>query len=142
MIAVVVAVGVTTSGGRALAGVIIAISEVGDNVVVDASGSVNLSALTRLGDGAAFADVEGGLGQVAVGSSTPGDFTFGGSPPALRPLGLGVLLPHPVAAETPSASRGAAVLLSRYSCYRPPTCPGRASRLPIHIPIHRSLHSA
>jgi MYXO-CTERM domain-containing protein len=78
MIAVVVAVGVTTSGGRALAGVIIAISEVGDNVVVDASGSVNLSALTRLGDGAAFADVEGGLGQVAVGSTTPGDFNVWG----------------------------------------------------------------
>jgi hypothetical protein len=89
MIAVVVAAGLTTSGGRAIAGVIVDISQVGGNVAVDASGSVNLSALTRLGDGAAFAYVQADLGTVAVGSTTPGDFNVWGIAAGPKTFGTG-----------------------------------------------------
>jgi hypothetical protein len=91
MIAVVVAVALLPWGAPALAGsVTIDISQVGANVVMDGSGSVNLSGLTRLGLGASFVIVQADLGMAVVGDTTaPGDIYIWGVASGPKTFGTG-----------------------------------------------------
>jgi hypothetical protein len=89
MIAVVALVGLTTLGGPASAGLVIDISQVGSNVVTKGIGSIDLTDLTRLGDGAAFPYVEGEMGTVAVGALPFGDFNVFGVVAGPKSFGTG-----------------------------------------------------
>jgi PEP-CTERM motif len=77
MIAVAVATAFMAVCGRAEAGFIVDISQVGANVVVNGSGSIDLSLLTGVGNGGTSGRVAGAFGQVIVGPVSS-DGVFGG----------------------------------------------------------------
>ena len=77
MIAVAVATGFMAACGRAEAGFVVDISQVGSDVVVNGSGSIDLSVLTGVGNGGTHALVSGAFGAVVLGPVSS-DGIFGG----------------------------------------------------------------
>jgi MYXO-CTERM domain-containing protein len=77
MIAVAVAMGFMAVCDRAEAGFVVDISQVGSDVVVNGSGSIDLSLLTGVGNGGTHALVSGAFGSVVLGPVSS-DGIFGG----------------------------------------------------------------
>jgi hypothetical protein len=77
MIAVALAMGFMAVCCRAQAGFVVDISQVGNNVVVNGSGSIDLSLLTGVGNGGTHALVSGAFGSVVLGPVSS-DGVFGG----------------------------------------------------------------
>src|SRR5271156_1091122 len=77
MIAVAVAMGFMAVCDRAEAGFVVDISQVGSNVGVNGSGSIDLSLLTGVGNGGTHALVSGAFGSVVLGPVSS-DGIFGG----------------------------------------------------------------
>jgi MYXO-CTERM domain-containing protein len=89
MIAVAVAMGFMAVCDRAEAGFVADISQVGSNVVVNGSGSIDLSLLTGVGNGGTHALVSGAFGSVVLGPVSS-DGIFGGfAGPLSGPLSFG-----------------------------------------------------
>jgi hypothetical protein len=82
MIIIAVAMGFTTLGGQARAGLIVDVSQVGDNVAMYGSGSINSLVLTRIGDGGTQPVVTPSTGEIVLGSSMPVNVYAGLSGPA------------------------------------------------------------
>ena len=90
MITVAVAMGLTTLGGRAEAGIVVNIEQVGANVVTTGSGSIDLSVLSQVGTGGSESLVWAAEGWVFVGALSsdkvytgltgPSSFGTGGGP--------------------------------------------------------------
>jgi MYXO-CTERM domain-containing protein len=77
MIAVAVAMGLAALGSQARAGIVVDISQVGANVVMNASGSIDPTVLTRVGDGGIQPLVFGAAGWVLLGPLSGGDVFTG-----------------------------------------------------------------
>jgi hypothetical protein len=90
MIGVVVAMGFATLSGQLRAGIVIDVSQVGANVVMNGSGSVDLSTLTRVGDGAEFINVSPAQGSIALGATPLGDINIYGSITGPGSFGTGI----------------------------------------------------
>jgi hypothetical protein len=90
MITVAVAMGLATLGGQARAGIVIDVTQVGANVVMNGSGSVDLSTLTRVGDGAEFIGVTPLDGSIAVGATPLGDINIYGVISGPASFGTGI----------------------------------------------------
>jgi hypothetical protein len=90
LIAAAFAMGYTVFGGKADAGIIIDVSQVGANVVMNGSGSVDLSTLTRVGDGAEFINVSPAQGSIALGATPLGDINIYGSITGPGSFGTGI----------------------------------------------------
>jgi MYXO-CTERM domain-containing protein len=73
MLGVVLAMGFTAFGGRADAGIVIDVSQVGNNVVMTGGGSVDTSSLTGVGDGGLIPAVIPAAGSLALGEPPVGD---------------------------------------------------------------------
>jgi MYXO-CTERM domain-containing protein len=78
IIAVAVATGFMALCDRAEAGFVVDISQVGSNVVVNGSGSIDLSLLTGVGNGGSRALVSGAFGSVVLGPVSSSQGIFGG----------------------------------------------------------------
>ena len=74
-----VAMGFACLANRAHAGIVIDVSQVGANVVMNGSGSVELSTLNRLGDGATFITVDGAANELEVGATPTGAINIYGT---------------------------------------------------------------